>query len=141
MMNEADTRAKLIGPKLSARGWNEDHIKRKATTGAITIVARKAWKAPRGRTDYTLRVKLNIVTQSVIVALIETESEALSPTHLLKQAGTLVSRCTSTTSARPSRTATSPPSRSPGRIDLDDTGIPIELMVAPGTRLPQPQRV
>ncbi|MCC6179423.1 MAG: DEAD/DEAH box helicase family protein [Chloroflexi bacterium] len=85
-LNEADTRSKLIDPALHARGWTEGHIKREETTGAITVVSGKARKAPRGRTDYTLRVKVNIGTQPVAVALIEAKSEALPPAHGLEQA-------------------------------------------------------
>ena len=56
---EADTRAKLIDPGLHARGWTEDLIRREETAGAVEIVGERARRRPRGRIDYTLRVKVN----------------------------------------------------------------------------------
>ena len=37
-MNEADTRAKLIDPKLHNVGWKEDLIRRETTAGTIEII-------------------------------------------------------------------------------------------------------
>lgn len=85
-LNEADTRTKLIDPALYALGWTDDHIKREETTGGITIVNGRARQAPKGRTDYTLRVRVNIEAQPVAVAVIEAKAEALPPTHGLEQA-------------------------------------------------------
>src|SRR5437667_422260 len=42
MLNEADTRAKLIDPAIHQRGWSEDMICREVTQGAIEIVAGRA---------------------------------------------------------------------------------------------------
>jgi len=85
-LNEADTRAKLIDPALHARGWTEDLIKREESAGAIEIVNGKARKRPRGRVDYTLRVKVTQNAQPVAVALIEAKAEHLPANHGMEQA-------------------------------------------------------
>ena len=85
-LSESDTRAKLIDPALHARAWTEDLIRREETSGAIEVVAGRARKRPRGRVDYTLRVKVNATAQPVAVALIEAKAEHLPPTHGLEQA-------------------------------------------------------
>ncbi len=84
--SEADTRAKLIDPAIHARGWTEDLIRREETAGAIEVIGGKARKQARGRTDYTLRVKINPDTQPVAVALIEAKAEHVLPSHGLEQA-------------------------------------------------------
>jgi type I restriction enzyme R subunit len=85
-LSESDTRAKLIDPAIHGRGWTEDLIRREETAGTIDIVGGKARRRSKGRTDYTLRVKVNIDTQPVAVALIEAKREGLPPTHGLEQA-------------------------------------------------------
>ena len=85
-LSESDTRAKLIDPALHARGWTEDLIRREETSGAIEVVEGRARKRPKGRVDYTLRVKVNPTAQPVAVALIEAKAEHLPPTHGLEQA-------------------------------------------------------
>jgi type I restriction enzyme, R subunit len=85
-LNESDTRAKLIDPAIHARGWTEDLIRREETAGAIEIIGGKARKQAKGRVDYTLRVKVNLQTQPIALALIEAKAETLSPTHGLEQA-------------------------------------------------------
>jgi type I restriction enzyme, R subunit len=85
-MSEADTRAKLIDPALHARGWTEEHIKREETAGAVEVVGGKGRRRAKGRTDYTLRVKVNSETQPVAVAVIEAKADHLPPTHGLEQA-------------------------------------------------------
>src|SRR6266446_10450496 len=85
-LNEADTRAKLIDPAIYASGWTEAHIKREETAGAIEIIDGKPHKRAKGRTDYTLRIRVNQVTQPVAVAIIEAKAEQLPPTHGLEQA-------------------------------------------------------
>ncbi|HEY3227625.1 MAG TPA: DEAD/DEAH box helicase family protein [Roseiflexaceae bacterium] len=85
-LNEADTRAKLIDPALYKRGWTEDQIKREETAGAIDVIGGKPRRRARGRIDYLLRVKINIDTQPVAMALIEAKGEDLPPTHGLEQA-------------------------------------------------------
>lgn len=85
-LSESDTRAKLIDPALHRRGWTEEHIRREETAGAIEVIDGKARRRAKGRTDYTLRVKVNPETQPVAVALIEAKAEALAPNHGLEQA-------------------------------------------------------
>src|SRR3990172_10449115 len=82
---EADKRAKLIDPAIHARGWTEDLIRREETAGAIEIIGGKPRKRAKGRVDYTLRIKVNLDTQPVAVALIEAKAEHLPPNHGLEQ--------------------------------------------------------
>ncbi len=84
--NESDTRSKLIDPAIHARGWTEDLIKREETAGAIEIVEGKPRRRAKGRTDYTLRVKVHADSQPVAVALIEAKAEDKPPAHGLEQA-------------------------------------------------------
>ncbi len=85
-LSESDTRAKLIDPAIHARGWTEDHIRREETAGAIELIDGGARRRKSGRTDYTLRVKVNPDTQPVAVALIEAKAEQHPPTLGLEQA-------------------------------------------------------
>jgi type I restriction enzyme R subunit len=85
-LNESDTRAKLIDPAIHARGWTEDLICREETAGAIEIIDGKPRKQAKGRVDYALRIKVNLETQPVAVALIEAKAESLPPTDSLEQA-------------------------------------------------------
>src|SRR2546428_617821 len=85
-LGEADTRAKLIDPALHARGWSEDLIRREETAGAVEVVGERARRRPKGRVDYTLRVKVNAASQPVAVALLEAKAEHLPPAHGLEQA-------------------------------------------------------
>src|SRR5438132_6677197 len=87
-LGEADTRAKLIDPALHARGWTEDLIRREETAGAVEVVGERARRRPKGRVDYTLRVKVNAASQPVAVALLEAKAEHLPPAHGLEQAKT-----------------------------------------------------
>jgi type I restriction enzyme R subunit len=43
-------------------------------------------KRPKGRTDYTLRVRVSSEAQPVALALVEAKAEDLPPTHGLEQA-------------------------------------------------------
>ena len=85
-LSEADTHAKLVNPALYTRGWTEDHIKREETTGAVEIIAGKARRRAKGRTDLTLRVIVTAETQPVAVAVIEVKKETLAADHGLDQA-------------------------------------------------------
>jgi type I restriction enzyme, R subunit len=85
-LNESDTRAKLIDPAIHSCGWTEDLIKREETAGAIQMVEGKPRRRSRGRIDYTLRVKVNVGTQPVALAIIEAKAEDLPPNHGLEQA-------------------------------------------------------
>jgi len=85
-LNESDARAKLIDPAIHVCGWTEDLIRREETAGAVEIVNGKPRKRAKGRVDYVLRIKINIDTQPVAVALIEAKAEHLPPDHGLEQA-------------------------------------------------------
>ena len=84
--NEADTRAKLIDPAIHKRGWTEDLIRREETAGAVDIFNGKPRRRSRGKIDYVLRVKVNVDTQPVALALIEAKKESLPAGHGLDQA-------------------------------------------------------
>lgn len=85
-LNESDTRSKLIDPAIHARGWTEDLIRREETAGAIQMVNGNARKQPKGRVDYTLRVKVSFESQPVAVAIIEAKAETKPANHGLEQA-------------------------------------------------------
>jgi len=80
-LGEAD-----IDPALHARGWTEDLIRREETAGAVDVLEGRARRRARGRTDYTLRVKVTSDSQPVAVALFEAKAEQLPPAHGLEQA-------------------------------------------------------
>ncbi len=61
-------------------------ICRETTLGAVEIIAGKARRRSGGRTDYTLRIRVNAETQPVAVALIEAKKDTLPPGHGLDQA-------------------------------------------------------
>lgn len=84
--NEADTRAKLIDPAIHKRGWNEDLIRREETAGTVEVINGRARRRSRGKIDYVLRVKVNVDTQPVALALIEAKKESLPAGHGLDQA-------------------------------------------------------
>ena len=64
-LNEADTRAKLIDPKLKLAGWGESQLEREhffrkgvsLTAGRIYLVGREARRANPKKADYLLRYK------------------------------------------------------------------------------------
>jgi len=85
-LNEADTRAKLIDPAIHKRGWTEDLIRREETAGTVEIINGKPRRRSRGKIDYVLRVKVNVDTQPVALALIEAKQESLPAGHGLDQA-------------------------------------------------------
>ena len=62
------------------------------TAGAVEIIDGKPRRRSRGRTDYTLRVKVSSGEQPVAVAVIEAKAESLPPGHGLEQAKSYV-RC------------------------------------------------
>jgi type I restriction enzyme R subunit len=84
--NEADTRAKLVDPAIHKRGWNEDLIRREETAGTVEVINGRARRRSRGKIDYVLRVKVNVDTQPVALALIEAKKESLPAGHGLDQA-------------------------------------------------------
>jgi type I restriction enzyme R subunit len=84
-LTESDTRAKLIDPALHSRGWTEDLIRREETAGTVEIINGKARRRSRGKIDYVLRVKVNLDTQPVALALIEAKKESLPAGYGLSQ--------------------------------------------------------
>jgi len=86
LLNEADTRAKLIDPAMHKCGWTEDLIRREETAGTVEIINGRARRRSRGKIDYVLRVKVNLDTQPVALALIEAKRENLPAGHGLDQA-------------------------------------------------------
>lgn len=86
ILSEADTRAKLIDPALHQRGWTEDLIRREETERGIDIVDEKPRRRQRGRTDYLLRIKINISPQPIAIALIEAKRSDEPPDKGLEQA-------------------------------------------------------
>jgi type I restriction enzyme R subunit len=70
-LSEADTKAKFIDPALHGRGWTEDLILREETERGIDVIDGKPRRREKGRIDYLLRIRININTQPIAVALIE----------------------------------------------------------------------
>src|SRR6202035_1308623 len=81
LLNEADTRAKLIDPAIHKRGWTEDLIRREETAGTVEIINGKARRRSRGKIDYVLRAKVNVDTQPVALALIDYDSSSPIAAH------------------------------------------------------------
>jgi len=84
-LSEADTRAKLIDPALHRRGWTEDLVRREETERGIDVIDGKPRRRERGRIDYLLRVRVNVNTQPVAVALIEAKKSNEPPDKGLEQ--------------------------------------------------------
>ena len=76
-LNEADTRSKLIDPAIHAQGWTEDTICREETVEGIEIIDGRARRRSIGRTDYTMRVRLDGGPQPLALAVIEAKAESL----------------------------------------------------------------
>ena len=85
-LSEADTRAKLIDPTLHSRGWKEDLIRREETGQGIDIIEGKPKRRQLGRTDYLLRIRVNLSSQPVAVALLEAKRDDEPPDKGLEQA-------------------------------------------------------
>ena len=85
-LGEADTRAKLIDPALHNCGWTEDLIRREETDRGIDVIEGKPRRRERGRIDYLLRIKVNLNSQPVAIALIEAKKEKDPPDKGLEQA-------------------------------------------------------
>jgi type I restriction enzyme, R subunit len=83
-LSESDTRSKLIDPQLYKCGWTEEHIKREETAGTIIVVGAKG-RRRKGKTDYTLRIKIDPESQPVAVAVIEAKAEKYLPGEGLEQ--------------------------------------------------------
>jgi len=83
LYNEADTRAKLIDPKLHSAGWDEERIKREHffTKGQIYLVGGKAQRKQPLKADYLLRY-----TDALPLAVVEAKEEGAAPGAGLQQA-------------------------------------------------------
>lgn len=84
-LGESDTRAKLIDPALHSCGWTEDLIRREETDRGIDVVEGKPRRRERGRIDYILRIRVNLNSQPIAIALIEAKKERESPDKGLEQ--------------------------------------------------------
>ncbi len=85
MLNEADTRAKLVDPVLRGRGWVEGLIRREQTPGRIDIVG-AGGRRGRGRsTDYLLHARVD-GKRTLPIAVLEAKAEEYAPDHGLEQA-------------------------------------------------------
>lgn len=87
-LGESDTRAKLIDPALHECGWTEDLIRREETDRGIDVIEGKPRRRERGRIDYLLRIKVNLNSQPIAIALIEAKKEKEPPDKGLEQAKT-----------------------------------------------------
>jgi len=83
MLNEADTRAKLIDPKLHEAGWEEARIQREHyfTKGRIFLVGDEHKRKTPRKADYLLRY-----SDSFPVAVVEAKDESHAPEHGIQQA-------------------------------------------------------
>ena len=84
-LSEADNRAILIDPALHDRVWIEDFVCRETTASGAELINNVPRRRRQGRTDYVLRVRVNVGAQSIAVALIEAKPENLAPGHGLEQ--------------------------------------------------------
>ena len=85
-MQEALGRRVLVDPALHAAGWTEELIRREETPGPVEIVDGRPRRGARGRTDYTLRVKVAPDAQPVAVAIVEAKAGDVAPARGLDQA-------------------------------------------------------
>ncbi len=87
-LNEADTRAKLIDPKLKAALWGESQIEREhyfvkgkaITSGRIYLIGEESKRREPQRVDYLLRY------QGQMIAVLEAKSEMSTVDTGLEQA-------------------------------------------------------
>ncbi|NHM25926.1 DEAD/DEAH box helicase family protein [Desulfofundulus sp. TPOSR] len=88
-MNEADTRARLIEPKLKVAGWTDQQVTREFyynrdhqyTRGRIILVGDRVRRGKPRKVDYLLRV-----SESFPIAVVEAEAESKPPEAGLEQA-------------------------------------------------------
>ena len=83
--NEADTRAKLIDPKIHNIGWKEDLIRRETTAGTIEIINGRT-KRKNGKTDYLLCLPAKNEENPLAIAILEAKKEDEHATLGLGQA-------------------------------------------------------
>ncbi|MBM3206631.1 MAG: restriction endonuclease subunit R [Candidatus Staskawiczbacteria bacterium] len=84
-MNEADTRKKLIDPKIHNVGWKEDLIRREKSAGAIELINGKT-KRKEGRADYLLCLPAKAEENPLAIAVLEAKKEDEHATLGLGQA-------------------------------------------------------
>ncbi len=88
-LNESDTRAYLIDPKLETAGWGQDHVRREQyyrrdvqyTAGRIVLHGEKAHHREGRKIDYLLRY-----TDGFPIAVVEAKEEGLSANAGFEQA-------------------------------------------------------
>ena len=83
-LSEADTRAKLIDPALSARGWDESMIRREETPGRVAIGRGRPYRSYK-RMDYVLRVPNQAGGEPLATAILEAKREGLDPGRGIEQ--------------------------------------------------------
>jgi len=83
MLNESDTRAKLVDPQLHRTGWQEEKISRERyiTDGRVYLVGEQTKRKERKKPDYILLYK-----PSFPIAVVEAKDESHSPLAGLQQA-------------------------------------------------------
>jgi len=84
-LNESDTRAKLIDPKIHEIGWTENLIRRETTAGTIEIINGRP-KRKNGRTDYLLCLPSKDSETPLAIAILEAKKEDEHATLGLEQA-------------------------------------------------------
>lgn len=84
MSTEADTRARLIDPKLFEAGWTNEHISREypISVGRIEIVGETHRRAAPRKADYVLR----IAQHGEALAIVEAKEESKSASEGMTQA-------------------------------------------------------
>ncbi|MHA2616797.1 MAG: type I restriction endonuclease subunit R, partial [bacterium JZ-2024 1] len=88
-LNEADTRARLVDPRLRASGWTDQEISREFyynanhpyTPGKIILAGDRVHRGNPKRVDYLLRY-----TDGFPIAVVEAEPESSAPDAGLEQA-------------------------------------------------------
>ena len=84
LLNEADTRAKLIDPALRKRGWREDLIRREQTPGPFVRTGR-GYERGQGRTDYVLHLP-PVQDEMLPIAVVEAKAQDAAPDAGIEQA-------------------------------------------------------
>lgn len=88
-MNEADTRSRLVEPKLKAAGWTNQHLTREFyynrdhqyIPGKIILIGNEVRRGKAKKVDYLLRY-----SDGFPIAVVEAEPEDVSPDAGLEQA-------------------------------------------------------
>jgi type I restriction enzyme R subunit len=101
-LNEAETIARLINPRLYERGWTEAHIRREQSAGAVVLGPDGRPRRWPGRVDLVLNALVGDGAAPVPVALIEAKAEAGPPpcTRRSRRRQAPAPRCDRSRSAR-----------------------------------------